>query len=221
MPVKKNIKRLFGFFFEQTAESFISEINGALFLRKVSGKYILDAANVNYAFGDLDTFFRKAFKQLKIPRAGHKEVLILGHGAGNVAYLLENAASPPQSITGIESDQLVIDIAGRYFPEKLSRTNVICADAYDFVMAEEQSYDLIIIDIFIDDKVPQKFEQSNFLLKAVNLLNKGGLLFYNRLAHTDKHRTESEAFLAYFNKVCRPVKSYYIHSNMVGLYQKP
>lgn len=60
-------------------------------------------------------------------------------------------------------------------------------------MTTEQ-FDMIAVDIFLDDVIPDRFTQSTFLENTKNLLRPGGLLLYNRLANTEADLEKTKLF---------------------------
>ena len=72
---------------------------------------------------------------------------------------------------------------------------MIVADAAIAVQQlPEESYDLICVDVFADDYVPEVFEQVEFLERAKALLRPHGVLLFNRLAANPKDWDASQGF---------------------------
>ena len=58
----------------------------------------------------------------------------------------------------------------------------------------QEQFDLVIMDVFFDDIIPDEFESDNFLNSLKNITKPNGLLMYNRLAFTEKDIRNTEAF---------------------------
>jgi spermidine synthase len=71
---------------------------------------------------------------------------------------------------------------------------VITTDAYTFLSLTENMYDMICMDVFIDDAVPQELETKDFLEMLKETLTDEGLLIYNRLSLTGKDIEDTERF---------------------------
>ena len=56
----------------------------------------------------------------------------------------------------------------------------------------EEKYDLILLDLFIDNTVPADFETSDFLGKLAMRLNTKGLVLFNRLSFTQSLKDQTE-----------------------------
>ena len=74
------------------------------------------------------------------------------------------------------------------------KVQVICADAFAYVHQCQEQFDLIAMDIFLDDLIPEAFEQPAFLARLKELMHPDGLIMYNRLAYTDKDLASAKTF---------------------------
>lgn len=144
------------------------------------GKYRLDGRLVNYSFGGLHLAFEKAFEFAHLENKTVHHALILGLGAGSVVNLLVNKYQKKCNIIGVEADPVVIELAQRYFGlQQYPHLQVIIHDAKSFVERHTGTYDLIVMDVFIENKVPEPFQDEAFLFHLNRLLSPRGLLFYN------------------------------------------
>lgn len=183
------------YFFEIPIERTSSILNPHLEVTMRYGQFRLSTANAVYSFGNLYSNFSNAFKRLKSKKMNN--VLVLGLGLGSVPMMLEQFFGAKEHFTLVEADSEVVRLAEKYCLYKLKtpfRTHQ--GDAYNFVFseAEHHKYDLIAMDIFVDDLVPEKFETTDYLSALRQLLSEGGTLLYNRLSLTANDRKESLAF---------------------------
>jgi spermidine synthase len=176
-------------------ESASSDHNPHLYVSLNKGRYQLCTANAIYSFEDRYSNYRKAFTRVDLDRLPGKEVLILGFGLGSIPIMLEKIFDRDLHYTAVEIDEAVIDLASKYaLPEIDSSVELICTDALIYVAQQPARFDMICVDIFLDDVVPDVFEQEAFLLGLKNMLNPDGLLLYNRLAATEEDKSKSEEF---------------------------
>lgn len=162
---------------------------------------MLDSAHVNYSFGGLHTVFQRAFSNFNIKNREIKNVLILGFGSGSVASILQDEYGKDLEMTGVEKDEAVIDLAKKYFSiEKYKNLTLHCEDGYDFVQRCNRKFDLIVMDVFIDLNVPEKFSKENFISALGKLLSENGILFYNVVIHNEKVRTKSSDLFVEMNR---------------------
>lgn len=163
------------------------------------GEYQLYTENAVYSYGERYSNFRRAFEAVQLDDPPNKEVLILGLGLGSIPWMLERNFGKRYHFTAVEIDEEVISLAGKYILSRLhSPMQVICADALVYVELCDQQFDLICMDIFLDDVVPPDFESPEFLQNLAGLLKPSGLLLFNRLAATRGDRSSS---VRYFRKV--------------------
>lgn len=180
---KKSVYEYFNSFFsENIIETFNSYHNPTLEVTYINGRYQLNAGSVNYSYGPLHDAFRKYFKKDPPELKEDDRILILGLGAGSAASILRYELHLANSITGVEIDPMVIEAGRKYFDiDKIPLLEIVVEDAYDYVQKCHQKYDLIIIDLYIDDKVPDKFQSLDFIFRLSNCLHKGGKVVINKL----------------------------------------
>ena len=195
-------KYLVSFLFPQKIEVRKSSVSGDVEVNYSNGKYVLDTLNVNYSFGGLHTIFQKAFNQFNVRERNIKNVLILGFGSGSVASILQHEYRMDVSITGIEKDKEVIELAKKYFGiDEYKNLTLKCACAYDFVLnAPLTSFDLIVVDVFVDLFVPEKCQDEKFIAALGKLLSENGILFYNFIARNAITRDRGAKLYKHLNQ---------------------
>lgn len=177
------MNKILSYFWDVPVEKAKSRFNKHLAVSWRQGRLMLSASNAIYSFDDLYTNFKQAFEHVNIQELRPKKVLVLGFGLGSVPYMLEKTFGLECEVTGIELDDTVVRLARTHsLPRLSSEVNVVCADALGFVEQCHDAFDLIAMDIFIDDKVPETFEEPAFVAHLHRLLAPNGLLLYNRLS---------------------------------------
>ncbi|ASS49596.1 MAG: hypothetical protein A3D31_02205 [Candidatus Fluviicola riflensis] len=176
------ISRISSYFYPVTVEKRTGAYLPVLEINLRKGKYLLDGEKVNYSFGSLHTLFRHAFAEHTIDLRSTGNVLILGFGAGSVAQILQNELNLNCKITGVDVDPVVLELGKRYFDtDNYQNTRLICDDAFHFVAEDTEMYDLIVIDLFIERRVPKTFLNTRFMELVKQRLNPGGSIFFNRI----------------------------------------
>lgn len=202
-------KRLLSYLFEFHVESASSDHNPHLYVSLKQGRYQLSTANAVYSYSDLYTNFTRSFQRLDLEKLAAKEVLLLGIGLGSIPYMLERNFKQNYNYTSVEIDESVVYLANKYVLNDLnSPQEIFCTDAYLYVLQSSKTYDIICMDIFLDDTVPGQFEQEGFLKKLSSLLNPNGLLLYNRLAVTKKDLDKTKLFFEKKFSVVFPSATY-------------
>ena len=202
-------KKILSYLFEFHIESAPSEINPHLYVSLKKGRYQLSTAHAVYSYEDKYTNFLQAFSTIPLDTLPIEEVLILGFGLGSIPYILETKFGKKYNYTGVELDESVLYLAGKYtLPYINSPIQLIEADAAQFVWMTEQQYDLIAMDVFLDNIVPEEFEEEAFVCRLKELLSPNGVLIYNRLANTTETLQQTERFFHTVFKKCFPGARY-------------
>jgi spermidine synthase len=97
--------------------------------------------------------------------------------------------------TGIEIDEDIIYLANRYANYELkSGVQIIQASADLYVMMTEQKYEMICIDVFVQDKIPGDFLTKEFLESIVSILSPSGYVLFNHLSNTEEEKEFANSF---------------------------
>ena len=168
------------------------------------GTYI-QVNNLTQSGGVVETIWRETLKNLKIKEL--KNCLILGLGGGTVAKLIKKYW-PESKVTGVEIDPVMVELGRKYLG--LDDTEVIIQDAYEFIEKNKEKYDLVIVDLYVGDQFPKKFEQEEFL----KLLTKNKLVIFNRLYFREK-RKEAVKFGNKLEKIFKKVDWFYPQANLM------
>ncbi len=188
-------KRLLSYLWEIPIESSEGEFNPELTVNLWRGRYQLCTAHAVYSYEDRYENFVRAFKKIRLDEIRDARVLVLGLGLGSIPMLLEHRFRKNFHYTVVEIDEAVIDLANRYaLPFIQSPVEIICADAFVFADQCTERFDIICMDVFLDDEVPEDFERFAFLESLRDLLSPNGVLLYNRLAATANDKRKSYAF---------------------------
>lgn len=176
------LRNLISWIYPIRIEETNGELHHVLEVNMYRGKKYLDTENVNYSFGALQEVFDHAFVQTNLYSKKINSVLILGFGSGCVANLLLKHCNPNMHITGVEADSEVIRLTEKHFPlTNPDRTIIIHEDALRFVAKERNQYDLIIVDLFLEDIVPDECQSRDFLLLLRKLLTENGIVYFNKM----------------------------------------
>jgi spermidine synthase len=156
------------------------------------GQLVLDSENTNYSYGSLERILRKGLLYIGFDRIKKFEnVLVLGVAGGSVIKTLTQEVKFKGKITGVEIDETAVEIAKKFFElDQIPNLNLVVDDAFEFVLKTKEKYDLIIIDVFQDTKMPN-FLFEDFFINRINfLLQVNGFILFNTmvLSFTDKKR---------------------------------
>lgn len=188
-------QRLLSYLSDVHFETLESDYNEWLSVVLSRNRFQLLTPNAIYSYGDLYSNFSKAFRALPLSANAPDEVLLLGFGLGSIPYMIEKRWEMLPRYTAVEIDDTVIYLAHKYVTQYLkSAISLVQADAYAFVVQDEGQYDLICMDVFVDDEVPPIFESEDFLVSLRERLTPDGILLYNRLYLTPADKSATERF---------------------------
>lgn len=114
-------------------------------------------------------------------------VLLFGLGGATLVDCIRSLR-PKSAIDVVEIDPVMLDIAVTYFDFDPSEVNLYLDDARFFVSKpKEDSYDLVIIDLFCHEHVPEFTYEKEWVTHVRRILSDGGRIVFNRLLF-GKHR---------------------------------
>lgn len=195
------LKRIRSWFHEVIVESWESPVNGKVDVSLVDGRYVLNSGPSNYSYGSLYRVFKKALNDEGPKLAELSPVLILGLGAGSVVHILHKEWHYDVHITGVEKDPIVIAAGKKYFGLQESEyLQIINTDALEFVDHCQGVFGIIIVDLYVGKDVPTKFEQESFIRKLSELLDKPGVMMFNKMVYDDVTRLESKQLFGFVER---------------------
>ena len=195
-----NLKRILSFFVPVKVYQIESEINTSLEVTWNNGQLVLDSKNTNYSYGSLQRVMRIGLAHIgsNVVKKS-KSALILGVAGGSVIQTLRDEFDFKGKITGVELDKKIIEIANNYFGlNKFNDVEIINDDAQNFISKTKAKYDLIVIDVFQDNIMPDFLFEENFINNLKKILDKNGNILFNTIVNfsTDLKRNEDYTTLA-------------------------
>lgn len=155
-----------------------SEYNGTLEISWINGKKLLNSAGANYSYGTLQKVLEFGLQKINLSEVHN--VLVLGLGGGSVIYSLRDKFGYSKKIVGVEWDMIMLEIAlNDYHLNNFPNARFVHAPAEDFVASSHEKFDLIIVDLFTDTRVPAPFYELKFWKNLINRLNKKGQVLFN------------------------------------------
>ena len=192
------LKKIFSYVVDIPIEQRASSFSGQVEVTLRQGQYMLSTRNAIYSFGKKYTSFDTAFKKINIAAHPISSVLVLGLGLGSVIDLLEKHVDI-QHIVAIDTDDVIIELAQKYLQSNLkNKVHFICADAAEFVNKNQEKFDAVLFDVFIDDKTPVHFMQPDFLEQLKKSVRKNGVLIYSKIEDSIHSKIENRQFESKF-----------------------
>ncbi|MDP2672968.1 MAG: methyltransferase, partial [Nanoarchaeota archaeon] len=191
-----------------------SSINGTIEVQEdLFNQKSLMVGGISQSGKRVEEVWSKGLKKLKnLKTKKLKNILILGLGAGTLAGLLSKLY-PGVKIVGVEIDSEMIRLGKKYFKlDKNKNLEIKIADALETIndkqslsLRDQQltinNYDLVLVDIYVGDQVPERVESDLFLGKIKELKSP---VIFNRLYYgKKKEKTEefSQKLKKFFTKI--------------------
>lgn len=182
-------RTIWSYFLPVKLKEYASQNSGTVEINLVNGQKVLDTRTSNYSYGSLQKILHTGLIAAGFDK-NVRNVLVLGMGGGSVVPTIREKFQSDAFITLVEIDEKIIEIARNEFNiERFGKLEIVHADALDFVAKNSVFYDVIIVDLFIENIIPEVFTQSDFLKNIAQKLNPRGKLIYNTMAETLSERT--------------------------------
>lgn len=177
-------KDIISYLWPFTLKKYHSKISGEISIHLINGKRTVDTTKSNYSFGTLQKILKKALLAIAFD-ATTKSILILGLGAGSIVETIRKDFHSDAEMTVVEVDPTMVQIAeNEFLIREYKHIHIVTCDAYEYVKTCSQQFDLIIVDIFIIDTIPEVFTQEAFLHQIAALVLEQGQLIYNTMRST-------------------------------------
>ena len=168
---------LFSYFWP-FSRRYYSEINGELEVSSFQGRKVLNSKNANYSYGPLQEVLEYGLSKIDLEPV--RKVLILGLGGGSAIESLRKKFRFKYPITAVEIDPEMIRIARKEFRiNTYTNLEIVNADALQYAAKTREKFDLILIDLFIDTRVPQFFYEEIFCGNISRILTPKGVFLFN------------------------------------------
>jgi len=166
-----------------------------------NGELVLDSENTNYSYGSLQRILRYGLRNIgyeKVLKMDH--ILLLGVAGGSVIKTLVDEINYKGKITGVEIDPDMIQIANQYFNlDQIKQLEIVIDDAFEFVLKTKDQYDLIIIDVFEDIKMPNFLFEGFFRDRVFSLLKQHGFVLFNTMILDEAHNVRNRKYISEIN----------------------
>lgn len=130
-----------------------------------------------------------------------KRILIIGLGGGSLSNSL-NSLYPDAEIVNVELDDAVFKVAREFFNYRENQqVKTVVQDGRLYVkraLLKQQQFDLILLDAFNGDYIPEHLMTKEFLQECQSLLSANGVLAANTFSVSKLYQAESATYQAVF-----------------------
>ena len=171
-----------------------SAINDILEVYLVRNRLRLTTHDAIYSYDDQYLNYTKTFQKIRLPEDG-ADVLILGFGLGSIPIMLEKKFKKKYNYTAVEIDETVLSLFSRYQMSRLnSSLEIHQGDAAQFMRTQTRQYDIICVDAFVGEFVPDHLKEDEFLENLKRAVAPDGLILWNMLYDTKFQKNEVDHF---------------------------
>ena len=197
-----------------------SSINGEITIYSLFGSPKMYIGGLLQSGGIVSDIWKKGAKVVSSNMRQASSILILGLGCGTAAKVFSQKW-PKAEIIGVEIDSEIIRLGKKYFGlDKIPNLKIVCGDAIDWVKKNAKgTFDLVIVDLYLGEKIPSESESLDFLRDLKNLLNRNGVIIFNRI-FWGKHKAQAEDFVKRSEKLFSKVKLIRVIANLLIFCQK-
>ncbi|MBK0368498.1 spermidine synthase [Flavobacterium agrisoli] len=174
-----------------------------------NGEMVLDTLNTNYSYGSLQRILRYGLQNIGFHKIAKMEaILVLGVAGGSVIKTLIDEIKFKGKITGIEIDSEMNAIANQYFKlDSYKNVEIIIEDAFEYVLKNNHFFDLIIIDVFEDIKMPNFLFERFFSQRVCQMLKNKGFILFNTMLLNTSHTQRNQKYMSEIDSISFSVKA--------------
>ncbi|AOE49448.1 spermidine synthase [Kangiella sediminilitoris] len=134
-----------------------------------------------------------------------KDILVIGLGGGVLVNHYKEIY-PEANITSVEIDEVVADMARKYFSytDEGEQYKTHIRDGRVFVkraQRKDQRYDFILLDAFNSDYIPEHMMTKEYLEEVKSILKPGGIIMANTFSSSALFHHESETYHEVFGEL--------------------
>lgn len=194
----------------EVVKTIHSDFNGDIKIEKFIRSTRIDVGGLTQS-GDVMVWVWSAGIKNILPKDyDPKSILMLGLGGGSALFWLRKKY-PKASLTVVEIDPVMIDIARDYFHvDEIKNLKIINSDAVDYIKKTKDKYSLVLMDCYQGFKTPAGFDEASVLKKMKKV---GETVLINRL-YWDQHKIVTDEFVEKISHHFK-IKSVYTASNLV------
>lgn len=202
-------KRFLSYFYPIKIHSQKSDLSKSLEITLTNGNLVMDSLNTNYSYGSLQRILKLGLNEIGFEKINKMNtILVLGVAGGSVVKTLIDDIQFSGKIIGVEIDLEIIKIANQYFElDKIPNLQIVIDDAFEFVLKTNEKYDLIVVDIFQDTKMPNFLFEAFFIDRICFLLKVNGNILFNTMLLNEADNIRNQKLIREFNK-----ENFYIKS---------
>jgi spermidine synthase len=183
----------------------INENDANTTIERHGDKQVMKYNNVTYSMLDDNSIYTHMYWDFFLPLPlvfENPRILLIGLGGGTVPYQMKTVFNGKISMDIVEINKKMINVASEFLKLDMSQFNIYIEDGAEFVMRKRNSYEIIIMDAYINDRIPKQFLEEDFIHNAYLALADKGILAINyalRLSLLFEYYMYKRRLAKYFN----------------------
>lgn len=106
-------------------------------------------------------------------------ILMIGLGGGTIVYQIKRLYGKKVQMDVVEIDEKMIELAEDFIPEDIKKVNLFLEDGIKFLNRNKKKYELVFLDAYDGDKIPDEFLDEKTVESINNALTEEGVLAIN------------------------------------------
>ena len=106
-------------------------------------------------------------------------ILMIGLGGGTIVYQINRLYDRKVNMDVVEIDEKMVKLAREFIPEDIKKINLFIEDGIEFLKKSKKKYELVFLDAYDGDKIPDSFLGERTISYINDTLIKDGLLAIN------------------------------------------
>lgn len=176
------IKKLFGSNKNEEVIKTIKDGDDTLSVVDTGDEITLKLNNVVYSRLNKKSIYTNSYWDYFSPLPAlykKSKVLMIGLGGGTVAYQLSKIFKTKVSIDIIEINKAMVELSTDFLPQKIKNCRIMVEDGSKYVKRVQNAYDVLILDAYEGDHIPEVFFTEEFINDASKTLKKDGVMAIN------------------------------------------
>ncbi len=138
------------------------------------------------------------------------EILMIGLGGGTIVYQINQLYKNKIKMDVVEIDNKMIDLAKDFIKDDIEKVNIVLDDGIKFLKENKKKYNLLFLDAYDGDKIPDQFLDEQTIENIDKALTKDGVMAINYAMSF-----KAIVFLQnYINKLKKHFKVYLVNNPM-------
>ncbi|MBI2268142.1 MAG: fused MFS/spermidine synthase [Candidatus Blackburnbacteria bacterium] len=137
--------------------------------------------------------WQAAIRRIAKEKESVGRVLVLGLGGGSVAELVQRQW-PKSKKVGIDIDGTMVELGKKYLGlGEVQNLKAEILDARKWLRDNKnKKFDLVLVDIYKGEDIPQEFRKEGFIRDVLRVLKKDGIAAFNHLYSARERRGANE-----------------------------